>query len=152
MNDNTKVDNYTMDQLLSMVQEKAALQDYKRVTSAETIFSVLHEYTLKEKEYFLTITLDNNSMIIQKRVIHIGTLNSSLVHPREVFKPAILDNAAGLIIAHNHPSGVLDPSYADIKITKRLKKVSEIVGVDLLDHVILSKHGYFSFKDNGIIL
>lgn len=142
---------YTMDQLLHMVQEKA--QEYKanRITSASKVFSMLHKYAGKEKEHFLLLTLDGSSKIIEQRVIHIGTLNQSLVHPREVFRPAILDNAAGIIISHNHPSGTLEASRADIQITQRLKEVSKLVGIELLDHVIISKEGYYSFSDEGLL-
>ena len=84
-------------------------------------------------------------------LIFIGTLNQSLVHPREVFRPAITDNAAGIIICHNHPSGTLEASMADIQITQRLKEVAKLVGIELLDHVILSKNGYYSFSDEGLL-
>jgi DNA repair protein RadC len=84
-------------------------------------------------------------------VIHIGTLNQSIVHPREVFRPAIQDNAAGIIISHNHPSGTLEASRSDVQITQRLKEVSKLVGIELLDHVIISKEGYYSFSDEGLL-
>jgi len=146
---NTK--NYTMKELLQMIQEKAQSYNNNRITSAEHVYSQLLEYSLKEKEHFITITLDGASNIIEKRVIHIGTLNQSLVHPREIFRPAILDNAAGIIIAHNHPSGTLEASRADIQITSRLKEVSKLIGIELLDHVIISKLGYYSFSDENIL-
>jgi DNA repair protein RadC len=86
---------------------------------------------------------------LSRETIFIGTLNRSLVHPREVFADAIADRAAGIIIAHNHPSGVLDASHADRQITQRLKEVSTLVGIELLDHVILTLDGYVSFSDEG---
>jgi len=140
---------YSMTQLLLMVKEEAQRQKITRITSAQDVFTLLHEYSTKEKEHFLLITLDGGSKVIEKRVIHIGTLNQSLVHPREVFRPAILDNAAGVVISHNHPSGTLEPSRADIQITNRLKEVAKLVGIELLDHVILSKEGYYSFSEEG---
>ncbi len=143
--------DYTLDELLQMVQEKARACSSNRITSASDVYAQLHDYTTKEKEYFLLITLDGASHIIEKRVIHIGTLNQSLVHPREVFKPAILDNSAGIIIAHNHPSGTLKASRADIQITQRLKEVAKLVGIELLDHVILSKEGYYSLSEEGLL-
>ncbi len=73
------------------------------------------------------------------------------MHPREVFRPAILDNAAGIIIAHNHPSGTLEASRADIQIMQRLKEVAKLVGIDLLDHVILASTGYYNFSDEGML-
>ena len=105
----------------------------------------------QSQEHFLTITLDGASHIINTRTVFIGTLNQSLVHPREVFADAIADRAAGIIIAHNHPSGILEASRADIQITQRLKEVSKLVGIELLDHVILSKHGFYSFSDEGLL-
>ena len=141
----------SLDEMLSMVQEKVRETNIDRITSAENVFSVLHEYAQKEKEHFILITIDGASNIINKRVIHIGSLNQSLVHPREVFRPAILDNSAGIIIAHNHPSGTLKASRADIQITQRLKEVSKLVGIELLDHVIISKNGYYSFSDDGML-
>ncbi len=140
-----------MTQLLLMVKEEAQRQSIERITSAQNVYTLLHEYSTKEKEHFLLITLDGSSHVIEKRVIHIGTLNQSLVHPREVFRPAIQDNAAGIIIAHNHPSGTLEASRADTQITQRLKEVAKLVGIELLDHVILSKEGYYSFSDEGLL-
>ncbi|RUM71266.1 MAG: hypothetical protein DSZ07_00795, partial [Sulfurovum sp.] len=78
-------------------------------------------------------------------------LNQSLVHPREVFADAIAARAAGIIIAHNHPSGTLSASRADIAITQRLDEVSKLVGIELLDHVILAKDGFYSFSDEGLL-
>ena len=146
-----KSGDYSMDELLQLVREKAMAYHAKRITSAADVYSLLHEYSLKEKEYFLLLTLDGASNVIQKRVIHIGTLNQSLVHPREVFRPAILDNAAGIIVCHNHPSGTLEASRADIQVTQRLKEVAKLVGIELLDHVIISKQGYYSFSDEGML-
>ncbi len=143
--------NYTMTQLLLMVKEEAQRQNIERITSAQNVFTLLHEYSTKEKEHFLLVTLDGSSNVIEERVIHVGTLNQSLVHPREVFRPAIMDNAAGLIIAHNHPSGTLEASRADIQITNRLKEVAKLVGIELLDHVIISAKGYYSFSEEGLL-
>ena len=142
---------YSMTQLLLMVREEAQRLDIKRITSAQDVYSLLQDYSIKDREHFITITLDGRSKIIGKRVIHIGTLNQSLVHPREVFRPAILDNAAGIIIAHNHPSGTLEASRADAQITQRLKEVAKLVGIELLDHVIISKEGFYSFSDEGLL-
>ena len=143
--------DYSMEELLLMVQEKALDYSVSRITSANDVYHALAEYSTKDQEHFMLITLDGASKVIEQRVIHIGTLNQSLVHPREVFRPAILDNAAGVIISHNHPSGTLEPSRADIQITDRLKEVSKIVGIELLDHVIISKNGYYSFSDEGLM-
>ncbi len=143
--------SYSMTELLLMVQEKAKKESINRITNAENVFTLLQQYSTKQQEHFLLITLDGASQIIKKRVIHIGTLNQSLVHPREIFRPAIEDNSAGIIIAHNHPSGTLEASRADVQITERLKEVGKLVGIELLDHVILTKNGYYSFSDEGLL-
>jgi len=122
-----------------------------RITSAQDVYDELKSFTNKSQEHFLTITLDGASHIINTRTVFIGTLNQSLVHPREVFADAIADRAAGIIIAHNHPSGTLEASRADMEVTRRLKEVSKLVGIELLDHVILAKDGFYSFSDEGLL-
>ena len=140
-------------QILSAIElsRRYLIKQNIKITSADDVYRELQEYSRKKQEYFLCITLDGASHIIQKRIISIGTLNQSLVHPREVFADAIADRAAGIIIAHNHPSGQLLPSIEDKRVTKRLKEVGAIMGIELLDHVILSGEGYFSFRDEGLL-
>ncbi len=140
-------------QILSAVElsRRYLIKQNTKVTSAEDVYHELKEYSTKKQEYFLVITLDGASHIIEKRVISIGTLNQSLVHPREVFSDAISDRAAGIIIAHNHPSGQLEPSIEDKRVTKRLKEVGTIMGIELLDHVILSREGYLSLREEGLV-
>ena len=98
----------------------------------------------KKQEYCVCLTLDGANRLIATRVITIGTLTNSLIHPREIFADAITDRAASVIIAHNHPSGNLEPSDADIAVTARLKESGELLGIDLLDHLIVSKDGFVS--------
>ncbi len=140
-------------QLLASIElsRRYLIQSNKRITSAQDVYDELKAFSSKSQEHFLTITLDGASHIINTRTVFIGTLNQSLVHPREVFADAIADRAAGIIIAHNHPSGTLDASRADIQITQRLKEVSKLVGIELLDHVILAKNGFYSFSDEGLL-
>jgi len=140
-------------QILSAIElsRRYLIKQNTKITSAEDVYHELLEYASKKQEYFLCITLDGASHIIQKRIISIGTLNQSLVHPREVFADAVSDRAAGIIIAHNHPSGQLEPSLEDKRVTKRLKEVGTIMGIELLDHVILSKEGYVSFREEGLV-
>ncbi len=140
-------------QILASIElsKRYLIKSNKRITSAEDVYDELKSFSTKSQEYFLTITLDGASHIINTRTVFIGTLNQSLVHPREVFADAISDRAAGIIIAHNHPSGTLGASRADIQITQRLKEVSKLVGIELLDHVILAKGGFYSFSDEGLL-
>jgi len=133
------------------LSKRYLIRTNRRITDAKDVYDELHKYANRQQEHFLTITLDGASHIINTRTVFIGTLNQSLVHPREVFADAIADRAAGIIIAHNHPSGTLEASRADVAITQRLMKVSKLVGIELLDHVILSKQGYFSFSDEGLL-
>jgi len=105
----------------------------------------------KAKEHFKLILLNTRNKIIGISNVSIGTLDSSLVHPREVFKEAIAHNAYSVILAHNHPSGDPEPSEDDIMITKRLKESGKILGIEVTDHIIISKNGFFSFKEKGVL-
>jgi len=140
-------------QILSAIElsKRYLIKQNKKITSAKDIYSELVEYKNKKQEYFIVITLDGANHIIEKRVVFIGTLNSSLVHPREVFADAITDRAASIILAHNHPSGELNASSEDILITKRLQESAKLLGIELLDHIIISKNGYLSMKDEELL-
>jgi DNA repair protein RadC len=105
----------------------------------------------KAKEHFKLILLNPRNKIIGISTISIGTLNASLVHPREVFKDALMHTAASVVLAHNHPSGDPEPSEDDITITKRLIEAGKILGVEVIDHIIVGKNGFFSFKEKGLI-
>lgn len=105
----------------------------------------------KAKEHFKLILLNPRNKIVGISTISIGTLNASLVHPREVFKDAIKHSAASIVLAHNHPSGDPDPSEDDLTITKRLTEAGKIFGVEVIDHIIIGKNGFFSFKEKGLI-
>jgi len=104
----------------------------------------------KKEEHFTILYFDTRNKLINEE-ISIGTLNASLVHPREVFKKAIKENVAQIIIAHNHPSGDSKPSKDDISTTNRLVDTGKLVGISIIDHLIVTSNGYFSFKDNSII-
>ena len=124
----------------------------QKINDAKDAYELLKEYSGKKQEYFLSITLDGAMNVINKRVIFIGTLNQSIIHPREVFADAIADRANSIIIAHNHPSGELTPSGNDIEITKRLQEVGKLVGIELLDHLIITKEGFYSFAKEGMLI
>ena len=104
----------------------------------------------KKKEHFLALLLDTRNQLIKVSEISIGSLDTSLVHPREVFKEAISASAASIIFAHNHPSGDPEASEDDIELTKRLAKAGEIVGIDVLDHIIIGDKKYLSLKREGL--
>ena len=103
-----------------------------------------------KKEHFIIFYLDSRSQEIKRDIISIGTLNSSLVHPREVFEPAVHHVAAHIIAVHNHPSGELEPSEADIVLTRRLYDAGKILGIELLDHVIVTKNDFLSMKEHHL--
>ncbi|MBU4492875.1 MAG: DNA repair protein RadC, partial [Nanoarchaeota archaeon] len=98
-----------------------------------------------KREHLIAVFLDSKNKIINDKVISIGTLNSSLVHPREVFKEAIKNSANAIILVHNHPSGDCGPSSEDIEITDRVKEAGEMVGIKLLDHVVVGKDKHYSY-------
>ncbi|MDO4271827.1 MAG: DNA repair protein RadC [Candidatus Saccharibacteria bacterium] len=98
----------------------------------------------KKQEHLLCLTLDGANRLINKRIITVGTVNSSLVHPREVYADAITDRAAGIIVVHNHPSGTIEPSQPDLESTKRLRDAGDILGIPLIDHLIITADSYNS--------
>ena len=102
-----------------------------------------------KKEHFMVFFLDSRNQEIQREIISVGTLNASLVHPREVFEPAIKHSTAQIILAHNHPSGNTEPSDDDIKITDRLIDAGKILGIEVIDHVIVTKDAYKSIKSEN---
>ncbi len=122
------------------------------IKSAEDIANLFApEMETLEKEHFKGIYLDSRKRIIKQENIFIGSLNESVVHPREIFKIAIEENAAAIILLHNHPSGDPSPSSFDIEITKELIKAGDLLGIPVLDHVIIGKEKYLSFKEREMI-
>ena len=117
------------------------------IDSPEKAVEQLADIRDKKQEYFVCLTLDGANRLIAKRVITIGTLSASLVHPREVFAEAITDRAAGIVVAHNHPSGVLKATKADIETTERLKQSADLLGIHLVDHIIVTKTGFISVEN-----
>ena len=104
-----------------------------------------------DHEHFMVLHLDARNKVTHQYVVSIGTLSSALVHPREVFRRAVQDNAASIMIAHNHPSGDVSPSQDDRNLTRRLQQAGEIMGIDLLDHLIISPNDFLSFKERGLL-
>jgi DNA repair protein RadC len=104
-----------------------------------------------KKEIFQCVVLDTKNKIIKDEEISVGSLSASLVHPRETFKAAIRESAAAVIFIHNHPSGDLKPSKEDILLTRRLVQAGEVIGIQVLDHIIIGDGDHFSFRDNGMI-
>lgn len=123
-----------------------------KISSPDDIaFLVMEEMRYLSKEHFRAIFLNTKNIVISIKDISIGSLNSSIVHPREVFVEAIKMSAASIIVCHNHPSGDPTPSDEDIKVTKRLKDAGNILGIDLLDHIIIGDGKYISLREKNII-
>lgn len=122
-----------------------------KIQSPHQIVPFVRNYAVSPKEHFLVVTLNGGHQIIKIHVVSVGTLTRSLVHPREVFVDAIKDNASAMILCHNHPSGNCDPSDEDIETTKMLLEASEIIGIEILDHVIVTCDSYFSFMENEVL-
>ena len=122
------------------------------VTTAQDVANLLGPTARGlDREHFWCISLDARHAVIALELVSIGTLTAALVHPREVYKGALLANAASVIVAHNHPSNDRSPSPEDRETTRRLKEAGAILGVPLLDHVVLGGAGYYSFRESGLL-
>jgi len=117
------------------------------INNAKDVYKYLEEFKNQDREHFIVIGLDSKNKPCYREIVHIGTLNKTVIHPREVFKKAIMMSSNSLIIAHNHPSGDTAPSQEDIKVTNDLKKCGEILQINLLDHIIIGKDSYKSIID-----
>lgn len=120
-----------------------------KIETPSDVLPLIRHFADRKQEHFLAITINGANEVMNVRVVSIGLVDRSPVHPREVFADAVLDRAAGLIVAHNHPTGGLEPSGADVLVTQQLKQAGEVMGIDLLDHVIFNRNGYFSFLESG---
>lgn len=146
------------------IEIKAALEFGRRVymssdridkitlNSASAIYEYFYDILSdKKQEYFYCVYVDTKGKYIDKKCLFIGTINSSIVHPREIFKEAYLLSANGIICVHNHPSGESTPSKEDKAITKKLKEISVIHGINFIDHIIIGSGNYFSFYENNML-
>lgn len=133
-------DQYGIPKTIQILRKEDVLQ-HKKVADLSN----------KQQEHFCVLTLNGASNIIKFHTITIGLLNHSLVHPREVFRIAIKDNAHSIICLHNHPSGNLNPSDADIQVTSQLKQAGDIIGITVLDHIIIAKTGLTSMRECGYL-
>jgi DNA repair protein RadC len=136
---------------LELGQRALKGQGSRVLSSPKHVFEYARSYATAEKEHFLAVHLSTRHVPELLEVVSIGTLNASLVHPREVFRRAIKEGSANLILVHNHPSGDPAPSADDVEITTRLIRVGELVGIEVLDHVILAGERYFSFREEGFV-
>lgn len=121
------------------------------VRGPEDIHAATSDLREARKEHFITFYLNARHQIIARETVSIGSLNASIVHPREVYEPAVRASAAAVILVHNHPSGETDPSDDDIALTRRLVQVGDLLGIGVLDHIIVGRHGFTSLKQAGYI-
>jgi len=119
--------------------------------SPENVWQEMKDLRESKKEHFIVFYLDTRNQLIKREIISIGTLNASLIHPREVFEPAIKNSTAQIIIAHNHPSGDTEPSAEDIAVSRRLVEAGKILDIEIIDHIIVSKSGWKSLKESGLL-
>lgn len=131
------------------VYEDDSYRELVELTNPGTIINYFHSlFKDKKQEYFYVVYLDNQKKYIDKKLLFKGTVNYSLVHPREIFKEAYLLSASYIVCIHNHPSGDASPSGNDIEITKKIKEIGNIHGIGLLDHIIIGNNNYYSFFEN----
>src|SRR5215510_11482531 len=138
---------------VTLVREGKMPTYESRIRSSANAYSVLQEFLSDtDREHFVIMMLDQKNQVIGINTVSIGSLNASIVHPREVYKPAILSNCAALILGHNHPSGDPQPSKEDRAITQRLKEAGALLGISVLDHLVIGADGrYFSFADENLL-
>jgi len=128
------------------------LENLERFTTPTQIFNHFHyRFRDRRREYFVVLLLDGKNRIILEEQISEGSLNQSIVHPREVYSRAVKESAAAVILVHNHPSGDPAPSREDREITRRLKEAGEVLGIRVLDHIIIGDGSYFSFVEQGLL-
>ena len=123
----------------------------QRIRHPADIYSLIRHHADRRQERFLCLSLNGAHEVLASRIVTIGLVNRTIVHPREVFADPILDRASAIVAAHNHPSGNLRPSEEDHEITRRLKAAADILGITFLDHLIFSEHFYFSFRQEGFL-
>lgn len=137
---------------LKLVKESSILYQKRSVCSPQDGYELLKQFLDdKDREHFIVVSLDTKNQPVSINVCHIGSLNASIVHPREVMKSAILSNAASIIVGHNHPSGKTEPSREDIEVTKRLVEAGKVIGIEVLDHIIVGDETFTSLKEKGYI-
>lgn len=120
-----------------------------KIRAPADVLPLIRHFAERKQEHFLSVTINGANEVLNVRVVSIGLIDRSPVHPREVYADALTDRASGIIVAHNHPAGSLEPSPSDIAATKQIKQVGEIIGIELLDHIIFNRQAYYSFLEEG---
>jgi DNA repair protein RadC len=136
--------------MIYLQDSKIHVQGTQQVAKVFQDLLQLEDRIDQEKEHFYVMHLDTRSRVNLVELVSLGTLTASLVHPRETFRRAVMQGSANIIVAHNHPSGEVNPSAEDTKVTKLLFEAGNILGITMVDHVIFSKKMFFSFRDNNV--
>lgn len=137
---------------IKMVREASVLYDIRKIDSPKDGAELGKRFLQDlDREQLIVCCLDTKNQPTAINVVSVGSLNTSIVHPREVFKPAILSNSASIILFHNHPSGDPEPSKEDISISERIKESGIILGIKLIDHIIIGNDSYCSLKERGVV-
>lgn len=141
----------TVFELASRIKEETYTSKI-RLTSPESIYTYMRDaLELKTQEHLVVLYMNTKGHLIKKKILFKGSLNASVIHPREIFKYAVMYSAASIILVHNHPSGDPTPSHHDIDVTKRIHENSMMMDIYLLDHIIIGRDKYYSFKESGIL-
>jgi DNA repair protein RadC len=128
---------------------KIQVSGVKEVTKVFQNILALEDKIDQDKEHYYVMHLNTRSQVLMVELVSMGVLTSALVHPRETFRRAVIAGSASIIIAHNHPSGEVDPSDEDIKVTKQMFEAGNILGINMLDHIIFTENAFFSFRENS---
>lgn len=135
---------------IQMVKEKVMWYPERKISSPENAAKIMREFVgSSDREVFIVLSMNTKNEPTHIEKVSVGSLNVSIIHPREVFKLAILSNAANIILGHNHPSGHPQPPYEDIEATKHLYEVGKLIGIDVLDHIIFTDDSFYSLKESG---
>lgn len=137
---------------VKLVRESSILYERRSIRSPQDAYDLFKSFLEdKDREHFIVVSLDTKNQPVSINICHIGSLNASIVSPREVMKSAILSSAASIMVAHNHPSGETTESREDVEVTKRLAEAGKLMGIELLDHIIIGDGKYNSLKEKGVI-
>ncbi len=150
-----KIKGLSLAKASKLVAAKELFSRYRdgkvKITSPRDALPFLEDIRKKKQEHFVVLSLDGGKGVMSRRVVSVGTLERSIVHPREVFSEVVAERGASVILSHNHPSGDKTPSRNDLEVTKRLVEAGKILGIEVLDHIIVTEDDYFSFKEEGLL-
>jgi len=137
------------EELIKLLSKTLSGENQKCIHKPSDVYDMSLDLLYEKKEHFIMFVLNSKNKVLMRKTVSIGSLNASIVHPREVFSEAIVQGAASIICVHNHPSGDPTPSPEDLEVTRRLVAAGEIIGIQVLDHIVVGQHGFYSMKEMG---